>query len=367
MDDIRALEEKMFSKPSEAEGWGRPMPLNEFLNMDIPPVEYWIEPVLPKNGKVMVSASSNVGKSMFVMNLALAMTCNIPLAFEKFKVNPARVLYLDLEMGESPMKDRFQTMCRKNNLSTDTLFVKHLPCADLLNDEQCNNLRKCIAEAKADVVILDPLGHAWAGDENSGDQVAKFTSRMNEIISERKVSFLIVHHWRKAKKEAKEGGEMAAGSYKWTAWLDSHVTLKGEDSSNITVSCEKSRHSVRFKPWIAGLDESTLWLEHKTDYGVTKDLKLNNDTFKWLYDAAKKTQGDNLITLDGVPISVIEKIAKEHKICSRPTIDNYLARNFKEYRVSDSSKGGRGHAKIVKHLGPPPEVVALATEVDSEG
>ncbi len=364
MDEIRALEEKMFSKPTDVEGWGRPVPLNEFLAMDIPPVEYWIEPFLPKHGKVMVSASSNVGKSMFVMNLALAMTCNIPLLFEeKFKVTPARVLYIDLEMGKSPMKDRFLKMCKTKNLSTDSLFVKHLPCANLLEDDHCNSLRQCIAEAKADVVILDPLGHAWSGDENSGDQVAKFTAKMNEVIAECKVSFLIVHHWRKAKKEAKEGGEMAAGSYKWTAWLDSHICLKGEDSNNITVSCEKSRHTIRFKPWIAGLDESTLWLEHKTDYGTQRDMKLPAEKFRWLYETAKVQQGDHLGLIDGVPLVVIAKVAKEHKICSRDTIDRFVLANPKEYHISQSSgRGGRGHSKVVKFVGPSLGGVALPGE-----
>ena len=79
-----------------------PWPLPEFLKLDIPPVEFIIESVLQKHGKTMISANPNVGKSLLVQGMALDIGAGSPKFMGKFDVSKAKVLYLDLEMGDSP-------------------------------------------------------------------------------------------------------------------------------------------------------------------------------------------------------------------------------------------------------------------------
>ncbi len=322
-----------------------PAPLDAFLKSEIPPVEYFIEPILPVNGKLMISACSNVGKSIFVMNLCLAMTTGMTRIFDKWDVKPARVLYVDLEMGESPMRDRFAMMCGSKNLSSGTLFVKSLPCLNLLDAVESQALKKWLKDLNADVLVLDPLGHAWAGNENSAEDVIAVTRELNKIIAEFNVSIVLVHHWRKATKDFKEGGQMAAGSYRWEAWLDSHITLKGE-SDEIHVTCEKNRHAVRFKPWVGRINEESLWVEHIADHGG-KEKKLSAETFGWLFDSAMALQDGSLTPLEGVPVKEIVRLAQEQKICSRFTITRFLEQS-RGYALSGTSKGKSG---LVKRIG----------------
>ena len=75
-------------------------------------------------------------------------------------------------------------------------------------------------ELNVQVLILDPLGNAWAGDESKQELVGQLTAYFNTLIDKFGISILVVHHWRKATREFKSGGQMAAGSYKWSAWLD---------------------------------------------------------------------------------------------------------------------------------------------------
>ena len=257
-----------------------PWPLPEFLKLDIPPVEYFVKDILQKNGKAMISAAPNVGKSILVQNMALDISAGIPLFMGKFAVAPARVLYLDLEMGESSLQERFQKMCRTKAISGENLYLKYLPALNLLDDQSKKLIESWLEELNVQVLILDPLGNAWAGDESKQEQVGQLTAYLNTLIKKFGISILVVHHWRKATKDFKSGGQMAAGSYKWEAWLDTHVTLEGQ-TSGITVSCHKNRNRPKFSPFLVKLNPDTLSFEFVADYekNMTRHLGVIFDSF----------------------------------------------------------------------------------------
>lgn len=345
VQSIATIAEKCASGPGSGEG---PVALDAYLKSAIPPVQYFIDPILPVKGKMMISACSNVGKSIFAMNMCLTMTSSIEKIFDKWTVKPARVLYVDLEMGDSPMKERFAKMCAAKNIATDLLFVKHIPCLNLLEATESKTLKTWIKDLGVDVLVLDPLGHAWAGNENSAEDVIQITRELNKIIDEFGVSIVLVHHWRKATKDFKDGGEMAAGSYRWTAWLDSHLCLKGE-SDSIHVTCEKNRHAGKFKPWVARINEEDLWIEHVADHGG-HEKKLSLETFDWLYNTAKEKQNGDLVQLDGVLFKTIMQLAKEQKMGSRPTLLKFLEENRAAYTYGTE---GAGKPSIVTRVNDP--------------
>ncbi len=283
-----------------------PLSLPEFFSRDIPPVEYYVTNILQKKGKAMLSAQTNVGKSIFAQNLALAMTTGQTKFLNRFEVTQARVLYLDLEMGDAPLKERFQTMTAKDRLVANNLFVKHLSNFDLNETDDQQLLGKWLADLKIEVLILDPIGNAWAGDENNKQEVGKLTGYLNSLIDQYNISILVVHHWRKTTRDFRRGGEMAAGSYKWAAWLDHHITLEGTPKS-LTVSCQKSRHSARFEPFLIKLNTETLWLEFLADY----EKKFKEEDLVKLFDTFQA---------DRVAIPDLLKRAKEQNMGSKDTV-----------------------------------------------
>ena len=242
-----------------------PWPLPEFLKLDIPPVEYFVKDILQKNGKAMISAAPNVGKSILVQNMALDIAAGLPLFMGKFAVAPARVLYLDLEMGESALQERFQKMCKAKGITGENFYLKYLPALNLLEEQGRTLIDEWLKELNVQVLILDPLGNAWAGDESKQEQVGQLTAYLNTLIKKFSISILVVHHWRKATKDFKSGGQMAAGSYKWEAWLDTHVTLEGQ-SSGVTVSCHKNRNRPKFPPFLVKLNVDNLCFEFVADF-----------------------------------------------------------------------------------------------------
>ena len=300
-----------------------PLSLSEFFGKDIPPVEYIVEGVLQKEGRTMISASMNVGKSFFLQNLALTIASGQAKFLNKFEVKKARVLYLDLEMGESALKQRFLQMC--NELKTEDLFVKFEAGLDLLDSNDQKTLEKWISELKIDVLIIDPIGDAWSGDENNKQEVGKLTTYLNILKTKFKLSIVISHHWKKKTRDIKKGGEMASGSYKWGAWLDQHITLEG-DIKNVTVNCEKSRNASRFKPFIIKLNEEIFTFEFLTDF----ELKFTEQTLLDLFDS---------FNCERLEVKQLIQRAKDQNICS----ENTLRKLIKESKLFQVDKGGRSH------------------------
>jgi len=295
------------------------------MKQDIPPLEYHISDVLPRRGKGMISAQANMGKTILAQNFALSMVCGKTKILDKFDILSARVLYLDLEMGESALKERFQKMQTQVNLAADKLFIKSLPSLDLLSDQHKQLLEGWLERLKVDVLILDPLGHAWVGNENDQEQVSRLTAYLNELIAKFEISVLILHHWRKNTKGYNSGGQMAAGSYRWEAWLDCHITLEGIISS-VTVSSQKNRHRPKFAPFIAKLNEETLWFEYLGDY----EQKFDESDLTELFDSFGS---------DRVAVPDLIERAKTQKICSEATIRKLI----KATAQFDVDKSGKTH------------------------
>jgi len=302
-----------------------PLSLTDFLELNIPPVKYYVMDMLQRQGKSMISAAPNVGKSLFVQNMALdIVTFNQSPFMGKFDVFIANVLYLDLEMGEAALHERFKKMCTARGVKyIDNLYVKYIPALNLLDDSSKAQIETWLAELKIQVLILDPLGNAWAGDESKQEQVGKLTAYLNTLIEKYGISILVVHHWRKATKDFKSGGQMAAGSYKWEAWLDCHATLEGSPSS-VTISCHKNRNRPRFSPFMVKLNSDTLSFDFLADY----QKKHDEGTLEYLFDHFNQ---------DRVSVPELIKYAKEQKACSETTLRD-LIKQSKSFSIDTTGK-----------------------------
>jgi len=234
------------------------------------------------------------------------------------------------EMGESALKERFQKMCEKDNLNCDNLFVKYLPSMNLLNPQDRLLLEGLIAELKIDLLILDPLGNAWQGNENDQEQVRELTAYLNGLIDKFGVSLLVIHHWRKDTKDFNSGGQMAAGSYVWQAWLDCHITLQGSPES-ITIASQKNRNRPRLGAFITKINE-TLWFEYLADY----EVKFDESTLIMLFDS---------FGTDRVAIPDLIQRAEADKVCSGTTIRKLIRKDMASF---DKDRTGKTHYLVKK-------------------
>ena len=311
----------------------KPLSLPEFLKQDIESVDYFIPGFLPRQGRLMLSAATNSGKSLFVQNMALAMTTGKMNFLNQAGIKQARVLYLDFEMGDSALKDRFLMMTTEEALEARDLFLKFVCDFDLLNEAHQAQLEIWLGEYKIEVLIIDPIGSAWQGNENEKQEVDRITRYLSTLIAKFGISVVLVHHWRKQKERFKAGGEMAAGSYKWAAWLDYHFTLAG-DIHNLTVCCEKARYGSKSKPFLVKFNEESGWFEFLTDY----EPKFTETTLKNLFEQAGEVQ---------MTRKKLIAFSKANNGPSVSTIDRLL-KNSKYFKIFP----GEGKEKVISLLAP---------------
>ena len=140
--------------------------LTDFLNRDIPPVEYWIRDIIKKKGRTLISAQTNMGKSILAQHIALTVAAGAGPFLGKFDIEKTNVLYLDWEMGESVNKERFQKMTSEVGIPKG-FYLGSMLGEDILDETVKGNLEKKIVEWEIKLLVLDPIGSAWSGDELS--------------------------------------------------------------------------------------------------------------------------------------------------------------------------------------------------------
>src|ERR1700678_1277838 len=79
----------------------RPLGLNDFLALDVPPREMLLAPIIPQRSLSMVYAPRGLGKSWFALSLGVAVATGA--SFLRWQApKPRRVLLVD---GEMPLCD----------------------------------------------------------------------------------------------------------------------------------------------------------------------------------------------------------------------------------------------------------------------
>jgi len=209
--------------------------LDELVNLELPERESIIFPFLPAQSLSMVFAPRGLGKSWFCMELALAVAEGRKfLAWDVPTIR--RVLYIDGEMPQKTLVDRFKALGRGEEACLDVLPSELLWTDDRpinLNDRadqiRINELLGDMAAAhgKPDLVIIDNLSSMTAGgDENSNSEL---DSLLRFLISLRHKGYAIVlvHH------SGKSGDQR--GASRREDLLDTSIKLtqpKGDDSSS---------------------------------------------------------------------------------------------------------------------------------------
>jgi len=294
-----------------------PVSLANFLKMDIKSIDYYLEPMLPKKGKLIISGAQGTCKSFMCMNLALALAEGRN-SYLKMPIKQAKALYMAGEGGEADMFQRFTTMGISENV-----YVKYTPEIDLFNNVYQKLIRQWIKDLGINIVIFDPISQFWTGEEKDKSDLIQLTKYIDSLLSDYDVSVILTHHWKKPTKDMKSGLMMASGSYWWNAWCDGHITLMGTPASLI-VSFEKARSAACPDPLIAKLNPDTLFLEFVTDFKI----KVTEEDLEELF---------NQFGQDEVSLNAFVNLAKKKNKGCRTT----LWRRLNESKVLEKFKKGK--------------------------
>jgi len=210
----------------------------DILNMESKPVEYYFDKLIQKNGRILITAMTGIGKSYFSLEMALRLACG--KTFMKWKCNEkARVLYLENEMGQDEVIRRLQSiskdMTRNEQLPnmdfkivTSNQFCENGPV-----DLYCKLTRDVISEMSKDydVIFLDNF-FCLAQLKNVNGQESHYqASSLQDIqewlrsLQERNKTLILLHH------SNKDG--YVRGSRNLEYQFETHIQLKGEEVEDI--------------------------------------------------------------------------------------------------------------------------------------
>lgn len=168
--------------------------LVEFMNEDFSHASELIENLLCKKDFHLLTAPAKAGKSFLAMNLALALCSGKD--FLGFKTRKSRVLYLQTEIGDLPLQERFKSLVGAFQTNAEDMANLFICNARIKIDkpEGLNQLRQLTKQARPDVIILDPLYTLHNSDESSASAMGSMLSALKALLIELNIACFLIHH-----------------------------------------------------------------------------------------------------------------------------------------------------------------------------
>lgn len=174
-----------------------------------------IHGVLREGHQMIFSGESKTGKSMAMVELALAVASGkkwLGMQCEKGKV-----LYINFEIAGESFKQRMELVRRAMGVSevdACNIDIWNLRGKAVSLDKLKKPLERRCKDMGFKMVIFDPIYKIFGEDtdENSAGSMARFVGNFDEIAEKLNVSPVYVHHFAKGNQSGKKSIDRASGS-----------------------------------------------------------------------------------------------------------------------------------------------------------
>jgi putative DNA primase/helicase len=175
----------------------KPIGFGDFLNLNVPPREMLLDPILPERSLGMLYAPRGVGKSWLGLSIGLAVASGTPL-LRWSAPRKRRVLYIDGEMPLVSLQERLRILSvgLGSEIPNDffqVLAADHTDSGISLGTEEGQGLLDPLLKG-VDLLILDNLSTlVTTGSENASDG---WVAMQNWLLRLRRqgVAVLLIHH-----------------------------------------------------------------------------------------------------------------------------------------------------------------------------
>jgi hypothetical protein len=199
-----------------------PIPLDELLSREFPPLEYAIDQLQPKGAKVLFAAQAKAGKTTAVINLIRSLADGEPF-LGTFRPAPlqGRICLIDMEMTDRHLHHWFtQANIRNRSRVVVQQLRGKVASFNILDRVVRAEWAAKLRELEASNLILDnlrPLMDALGLDENS--DAGRLLVAFDALIAEAGISeSMIVHHMG-------HNGNRSRGDSRLRDWPDAEWKL----------------------------------------------------------------------------------------------------------------------------------------------
>lgn len=210
------------------ESWDEWVEYVESINDDLPDPEdfseIWknlpdlapelIHGILRKGHKMLLSGGSKTGKSMLMIQLAIAIASGGH--WLNRYCEQGKVLYVNLEIDKASFARRIAEACEKRSITVDqiqkNLKIWNLRGHSTTLDKLAPKLIRRCAKENYTAIIIDPIYKVMMGDENKAGDMAQFCNQFDKIASQLNCAVIYVHHFSKGEQGKKASIDRASGS-----------------------------------------------------------------------------------------------------------------------------------------------------------
>lgn len=235
---------------TEEEPDARDVGVEPWVRKNLPAVDWWalweedeeeewiLEPVIPARRLVALYSPPKVGKSLLMLELAAAIATGRPV-LGAYPDQPRRVLYVDFENDpRGDVRPRLEAMGYGPD-DLDGLSYLTFPALSALDTERGGmELMAAVAVYKADLVVIDTVSRAVAGEENDNDTWLKFYRCTGVLLKAAGVACVRLDHAGKDAGKGQRGGSAKAGDVD-LIWRLTYVT-----ETLLSLVCEANRLPV---------------------------------------------------------------------------------------------------------------------------
>jgi len=172
-----------------------------------------IDGVLRQGHKMLIAGPSKAGKSYALIQMCISIAEGKP--WFGWDTAQGRVMYVNLELDRASCLHRFRDVYEAlgweptniGNIDIWNLRGKAVPL-----DRLAPKLIRRAAKRDYIAIVIDPIYKIITGDENSADQMAKFTNQFDLICHELGAAVIYCHHHSKGYQGQKRSMDRASGS-----------------------------------------------------------------------------------------------------------------------------------------------------------
>jgi len=187
--------------------------LDDLLKDPPPLADEQVHGILRHGHKMMVAGPSKAGKSLALIQLAIAIREG--KEWMGWQCEQGDVLYVNLELDGASFINRYKDVyeelkierTRKNKITIWNLRGKSKTL-----DKMTPRLIRRAAKGNYSAIIIDPIYKVITGDENSAEQMSKFLNHFDKICTELNTSIIYCHHHSKGSQGSKNSMDRSSGS-----------------------------------------------------------------------------------------------------------------------------------------------------------
>ena len=201
----------------------------ELLNMKLDAIPYLWDGIIASQGLTALTGSSDVGKSSFLRQFAIAVALKKPEFLGiTLNVRHGRSIYFSTEDNQVSINALLKKQLGSNFNSSDLKGLGYI----FNSDNPLSVIEEQLKAEKTDLVIIDAYSDIFMGSSNDNGSVRRFLNEYEKLTQKYDCAIVILHHTGKRTELLLPSKNNIIGSQGFEAKMRLVMELRKSDLSN---------------------------------------------------------------------------------------------------------------------------------------